>query len=161
LAAKRPSKRRHHREMEFELKLIPVISLLCVLIPILLQGAAFVHTAGQDVNLPSTDEVRYVGPVPPAATETLTLALTDRGFTLATGEGVLARIPRLDGGGFDLDSLEAELRKAKERFPAHENIILLIADPILYDEIIHAMDRCRPLFPSIVMADRVETPEQD
>lgn len=151
----RPSKRRHHKEMEFELKLIPIISLLCVLIPILLQGAAFVKTAGQEVNLPSTDEVRYVGPAPVG--QTLTLALSDKGFTLASGDRVLARLERLPGGGYPFDALEAALRDAKQRNTAQDAIVLLIGDRVVYDDIIHAMDRCRPLFPSISMADRVET----
>jgi len=157
LAGLRPSKRRHHREMEFELKLIPVISLLCVLIPILLQGAAFIKTAGQDVNLPSTDEVRYLGPAPAAPAETLTLALSTGGLTLASGEKILARIPRTPDGPFDFASLEEALKQAKQRHPSQDTIILLIADGILYDDIIHSMDRCRPYFPSISMADRVET----
>ena len=154
---KRPSKRRHHRELEFELKLIPVISLLCVLIPILLQGAAFVKTSAQEVNLPSTDEVRYVGPTPAAGAETLTLALSHRGFTLASGERVLARIPRLESGRFPFDALEGALRDAKQRNPSRDAIVLLVGDLVVYDDIIHAMDRCRPFFPSISMADRVET----
>lgn len=158
MAGMRPSRRRHHRELEFELKLIPVISLLCVLIPIMLQGAAFVKTAGQEVNLPSTDDVRYVGQVS-AQTETLTLALSDRGFTLGSGERILARIPRLPNGGYDLPALGQAVRDAKQRFPSQTSIILLIGDRVLYDDIIHSMDQCRPYFPSISMADRVETAE--
>lgn len=156
MAGMRPSKRRHHRKKEFELELIPVISLLCVLIPIMLQGAAFVKTAGQEVTLPSTDEVRYVGQAPVEA-ETLTLALSGRGFTLASGDRVLARIPKLTSGAYDVAALGRAAREAKQRYPSQTAIILLIGDRTLYDDIIHAMDQCRPYFPSIAMADRVET----
>lgn len=152
----RPSQRRHHKKKEFELELIPVISLLCVLIPIMLQGAAFIKTAGQDVSLPSTDEVRYVGAVQPQA-ETITLALSDRGFTLASGASILARIPRLASGAYDFPSLGRAAQEAKQRNPKQDAIVLLIGDRVVYDDIIHAMDQCRPYFPAIAMADRVET----
>jgi biopolymer transport protein ExbD len=152
----RPSKRRHHKKKEFELELIPVISLLCVLIPIMLQGAAFVKTAGQEVTLPSTDEVRYVGQAV-AEAETLTLVLSDRGLTLASGDRVMARIPRLASGAYDFASLGQAAKEAKQRSPSQTSIVLLIGDRTLYDDIIHAMDQCRPYFPSIAMADRVET----
>ncbi|MBI5017633.1 MAG: biopolymer transporter ExbD [Deltaproteobacteria bacterium] len=156
MAGMRPSRRRHHRKKEFELELIPVISLLCVLIPIMLQGAAFVRTAGQEVNLPSTDEVRYVGQAP-AEAGTLTLALSDRGFTLGSGDRILSRIPKLPSGAYDFAILGQTIREAKQRAPSQSAIVLLIGDRILYEDIIHAMDECRPYFPSIAMADRVET----
>ena len=156
MAGMRPSKRRHHKKKEFELELIPVISLLCVLIPIMLQGAAFVKTAGQDVSLPSTDQVSYVGEAQ-VEEETLTLALSDRGFTLGSGEKILARIPRLVGGGFDFRALGQAAQDAKGRYPKQSAIIFLIGDRVRYEDIIHAMDECRPYFPSISMADRVET----
>ena len=56
----RPSKRRHKTETDVELKLIPVMSLLVVLVPMLLQTAVFEELAAVQLNLPSRDDVREV-----------------------------------------------------------------------------------------------------
>ncbi len=156
MAAKRPSKRRHEIESDVELKLIPVMSLLVVLVPMLLQTAVFERTAAVQVNLPSADEVRYLQePDRETLAESLTLALTDEGFLLASGERTLARVPRAGTAAFDFAALERELRAAKGRFPAQEALVLLVEDQIRYDDVIHTMDRCRPFFPAVSLADRV------
>lgn len=156
MAAKRPSKRRHEIQTDVELKLIPVMSLLVVLVPMLLQTAVFERTAAVHVNLPSADEVRYLEePDPETLAESLTLALTDQGFLLASGEKTLVRLPRIGAAAFDYPELERELARAKERFPAQESLVLLVEDQILYDDVIRTMDRCRPHFPAVSLADRV------
>lgn len=157
MAAKRPSKRRHEMiETDVELKLIPVMSLLVVLVPMLLQTAVFERTAAVHVNLPSADEVRYLEePDPETLAESLTLALTDQGFLLASGEKTLVRLPRTGAAAFDYAGLEQELARAKERFPGQGSLVLLVDDKILYDDVIRTMDRCRPHFPTVSLADRV------
>jgi biopolymer transport protein ExbD len=156
MAAKRPSKRRHELDSDVELKLIPVMSLLVVLVPMLLQTAVFERTAAVQVNLPSADEVRYLEePDPKTLAESLTLALTDEGFLLASGEKKLVQIPRSGEAAFDFPALEAELRKAKSRYPDQEALVLLVEDQIRYDDVIRTMDRCRPFFPAVSLADRV------
>jgi hypothetical protein len=157
LAAKPPSKRRHRLATDVELRLIPVMSLLCCLIPILLQAAVFVKIAAHEVNLPGNDDVRYLAePRRQLLAQSLTLALTDQGFILASRDRTLARLPRIAGGAYDLEGLQAALRSAKQRFPTQDSIILLIEDGVIYDDIVHAMDRCRALFPAVSLADRVE-----
>ncbi|MBE0618213.1 MAG: biopolymer transporter ExbD [Proteobacteria bacterium] len=162
MAGKRPSKRRHEVESDVELKLIPVMSLLVVLVPMLLQTAVFERTAAVQVNLPSADEVRYLQePDREALAESLTLALTDEGFLLASGEKKLARVPRAGTEAFDFGGLERELRAAKDRFPAQEALVLLVEDQIRYDDVIRTMDCCRPFFPAVSLADRlVAGPEE-
>jgi biopolymer transport protein ExbD len=156
MAAKRPSKRRHEVPTDVELKLIPVMSLLVVLVPMLLQTAVFERTAAVQVNLPSADEVRYLQePDPGMLADSLTLALTDQGFLLASGEKTLVRVPRTGDAAFDYPALAQELARAKERFPAQESLVLLVEDKILYDDVIRTMDRCRPHFPAVSLADRV------
>ncbi len=156
MAAKRPSKRRHELDSDVELKLIPVMSLLVVLVPMLLQTAVFERTAAVQVNLPSADEVRYLEePDPKTLAESLTLAMTDEGFLLASGEKKLVQVPRIGAAAFDFAKLEEELRKAKGRFPKQEALVLLVEDQIRYDDVIRTMDRCRPYFPAVSLADRV------
>jgi biopolymer transport protein ExbD len=163
VAAKRPSKRRHQRiEAQVELRLIPVMSLLVVLVPMLLQTAVFERTAAIEMNLPSADEVRYLEePDPEEMKDVLTLALTDEGFQLISGEETLARLPLRGEGGFDFEALPRSLEKAKERYPDQEDLVLLVEDQVLYDDIIHTMDICRPHFPRVSLADRVEAPAEE
>lgn len=156
MAAKRPSKRRHHVETDVELKLVPVMSLMVVLVPMLLQTAVFQETAAIIMNLPSADEVAYLEqPNPQEPSESVTLAITDKGFTIATAERTLASLPRMGNGNFDFMSLKKELAAAKAMFPAQEGMMLLIEDHIVYDDIVHAMDQCRPYFPAVSLADMV------
>jgi len=129
-----------------------------VLVPVLLQTAVFQKTAAISMNLPSADEVRYLQePDPEELADSLTLAMTDEGFLLATGDENLARVPLDDRGRFDFDGLGRALAEAKERIPGQSGIILLVEDAVVYDDIVHAMDRARPHFPEVSLADRVET----
>jgi biopolymer transport protein ExbD len=128
----------------------------------LLQTAVFEHTAAIQMNLPSADEVRYLEePDPKELADILTLALTDEGFLLVSGEETLDRIPLLGEGGFAFDALSTALKAAKKRYPDQENMVLLIEDRVIYDDIIHTMDLCRPHFPAVSLADRVEAPPEE
>ncbi len=152
----RPSKRRHRLETDVELKLVPVMSLLVVLVPMLLQTAVFQQTAAISMSLPSADEVRYLQePDPAELAASLTLAVTDQGYLLVSGDETLDRVPLTQSGGFDLDALAAALARAKGRFPGQAGIVLLVEDAVRYDDIVHTMDRTRPLFPDVSLADRV------
>lgn len=163
MPARPPSKRRRPRaETDVELKLIPVMSLLVVLVPMLLQTAVFERTASIQVNLPSADEMRYLqAPDPEELEEGLTLAVTDEGFLLASGEQKLARMPPLPSGGLDFEGLTGALGAAKAARPAQDALILLVEDPVLYDDIVHTMDRCRPFFQNVALADRVQAPPEE
>lgn len=162
MAGRRPSKRRHHVETDVELKLVPVMSLMVVLVPMLLQTAVFQETAAIVMNLPSADEVTYLEkPDPQQLSESVTLAITKKGFTIATGEKILASLPRLGDGSFDFKSLKRELSSAKAKFPAQEGMMLLIEDHIVYDDIVHAMDQCRPYFPSVSLADMLSAEPEE
>lgn len=161
MAGMRPSKRRHRLHADVELKLIPVMSLLVVLVPMLLQTAVFEQIAAISMNLPSVDEVRYLEDLDPATLgDTVTLAMTDEGFLLISGEATLGRVPLVPGGGFDYPALGKALADAKQRFAEQEVIVLLVEDRVLYEDVIHTMDRCRPHFPAVSLADRVEAPEE-
>ena len=161
MAGMKPSKRRHRVHTDVELRLVPVMSLLVVLVPMLLQTAVFEQTAAIQVNLPSADEVRYLEePDPSTVADTVTLAMTDEGFQLISGEATLGKVPLVPGGGFDFPALAKALAEAKQRFAEQEAIVLLVEDHVLYDDVIHTMDRCRPHFPEVSLADRVEAAEE-
>ena len=69
----------------------------------------------------------------------LTLAVTDEGLVLASGSQNLARIPKARDAAYDFRALGEAVRRAKERFPSQDAIILLVEDGVIYDDVIHAM----------------------
>ena len=153
----KPSQRRHKTDTDVELTLIPVMSLLVVLVPMLLQTAVFEQIASVDLPLASSDENQVMEQsIPDEAKESISLAVTDQGFQIVSGEKTLTKIP-LGEKGFDFDKLKAELKevKAKKAFSHQEAIILLVEDVVRYQDIIHTMDTCRPYYPGISLSDRV------
>ncbi len=154
-----PSKRRHTKHSDVDLPLIPAMSLMVVLVPMLIQTAAFVKLSSVQLNLPSTDVVTYVdAPVQQQmVTESISLAVTRQGFQIISEEATLRKIP-LKAGGFDFDALGSALGELKRsQFAGQTAIILLVDDGVIYDDIIHTMDVCRPSFPGVSLADRVQT----
>ncbi|PLX44791.1 MAG: hypothetical protein C0609_04920 [Deltaproteobacteria bacterium] len=157
----RPSKRRRKETSDVELTLIPVMSLLVVLVPMLLQTAVFEQVAAVELNLPSVDTATFLEQPDPAEIKaSLSLAVTNEGFQLISDEDVLKRLPLADGK-FQFEKLAAELKGLKEKRFAHQQaIILLIEDEVVYDDIIHTMDECRPYFPGVSLADRIVPGEE-
>jgi biopolymer transport protein ExbD len=159
MAGYSPSKRRHHKHDEVELPLIPAMSLMVVLVPMLIQTAAFVKLSSVQLNLPSTDVVTYVDqPVAEQmAQESISVALTRQGFQIISEDSTLRKIP-LSGSLFDYETLKSTLSDLKRgKFSGQTAIILLVDDGVIYDDIIHTMDVCRPYFPGVSLADRVQT----
>ena len=153
----KPSQRRHKVDSDVELTLIPVMSLLVVLVPMLLQTAVFEQIASVDLPLASTDEQQVMEQTPPdQAKESISLAVTDEGFQIVSGEKTLTKIP-LTQWGFDFDTLKKELNeiKGKKAFAHQEAIILLVEDVVRYQDIIHTMDACRIYYPGISLSDRI------
>ncbi|MDP8257624.1 MAG: biopolymer transporter ExbD [Candidatus Alcyoniella australis] len=88
----RPSQKSRSRADEAEINLIPMMNLLCILIPFLLLSAAFVQLTMIETSLPAraravaTDE-----PIPePEEKLTLTVLILEDGMTLAGAGGILA-----------------------------------------------------------------------
>ncbi len=156
MAGLKPSKRRHKESTDVELTLIPIMSLLVVLVPMLLQTAVFEQIAAVALNLPSADEVTYQAqPSPEELKASVTLAVTNEGFQIISDEKTLKKIPLKDGA-LDFDALAKKFKElTKKKFTHQKAIILLVEDSIMYDDIIHTMDECRPFFPGISLADRI------
>jgi len=158
----RPSKRRHRVLSDVELKLIPVMSLLVVLVPMLLQTAVFQKVASISMSLPSADEVRYLEePTPEELARSVTVAMTDEGFVVTSGDQTLERVPLTAEGGYDFEALGEALARVKRSFPGQEALVLLVEDAVRYEDIVHAMDRARPHFPDVSLADRVQAPAEE
>jgi biopolymer transport protein ExbD len=144
--------------------LIPILNLVCMLIPLLVFGAVFVSYHTIEVSQP---EVASLPPtVEPRDSLHLTVMITDEGFHFkvnpqyrlpwmaqaspASGSG--PDIPKQDDG-YDYKALRKRLIEIKDRYPKEQSIILGAEDDVAYDVIIKTMDASRgiekALFPLV------------
>jgi biopolymer transport protein ExbD len=148
--------------------LIPIMNLVCMLIPLLLYGAVFVRFMTLDVNAPK------IATAPAQQQDknealNLTVMITDQGFhfkvnpkhrlpwmsqateTASSGPD----IPKKDDD-WDFMELNRKLRELKELHREEVSIILGAEDDIKYEVLIKAMDYSRgteadPLFPVVTL----------
>lgn len=162
--AGRPSSRLHGTVVDDEINLIPMMNVFCILIPFLILSAVFVQLSVIDTSLPTAMKP---GDTPLEQTVkpklTLTVAMTEEGFTIAGYGGVLDVadskpddettskqpryiIPKISENGqlvFDFLKLQENLIKVKDKFPDQYSIILLPEDQVNFQEIIKTMDVSR------------------
>ena len=149
--------------------LIPILNLVCMLIPLLLYGAVFIRFMTLTVNAPKIS--RAPAQQQPEQNEALnlTVMITDQGFhfkvnpkhrlpwmsqateTASAGPD----IPKKDDD-WDFDELNRKLKEIKENHREEPNIILGAEDDIEFDVLIKAMDFSRgtdeePLFPVVTL----------
>ena len=133
-----------------ELYLTPVLNIFLNIIPLLLVTTVFVQTSVINLSLPSqpaagsaSAQAHQAEKRPERKREQfLILSISAKGFYLILGDKLLKIIPK-GGNNYDFDKLEAILRKVKKAFPEQESIIIESEDDIIYDHLIHTMDRCR------------------
>ena len=149
--------------------LIPIMNLVCMLIPLLLYGAVFVRFATLTVNAPKI----VPGDIDKSPDQNealnLTVMITDQGFhfkvnpkhrmawmsrateTASAGPD----IPKKDDD-WDFDELERKLKELKADHREERNIILGAEDDIQIEVLIKAMDYSRgtnedPLFDVVTL----------
>jgi biopolymer transport protein ExbD len=153
-------RRKHPMHAAGEPDLIPVMNLVCLLIPFLLLTATFVQYAVIHVTSP-----RFVPG--PGQVETdpgldLTVLVTDEGFTLSTRGRTLGTgptVPVVHGpgrAGHDYASLTARLRQIKDDNEGESRINIGAERNIDYDIVVKVMDATREdgsgeLFPDVVL----------
>ena len=136
------SKKKERKSMEIFLS--PVLNLFIILIPFLLMTAVFVQTSVIDLFLPSTSKPHNLLPEAQSNVskeKILILAIAPQGFYLILGEKLLKLIPKKND--YDYGQLEEVLQKVRDKLPEQQSIIIESDDGIIYDDIIHTMDRCR------------------
>ena len=149
--------------------LIPIMNLVCMLIPLLLYGAVFVRFITLEVNSPKMSNAP--AEQPPDANEklNLTVMITDQGFhfkvnprfrmpwmsqateTASAGPD----IPKKDDD-WDYDELNKRLKELKENHREERQLILGAEDDILFEVLIKSMDYSRgtdteELFPDVTL----------
>lgn len=162
-----------------ELDLVPIMNLVTILIPFLLMAASFVSLAVIDSTLPA------IGAPPSEPQEeekdklTLTIAVTDEGFTIAGANTVLGAAAEGEDAGptvpctrpgcptpdsYDTKELTRLLNQIKDRYEDEENVIIVPESEIAYEVLVLTMDatredadtkvdgKARLLFPYVVIA---------
>ncbi|MBN2013031.1 biopolymer transporter ExbD [candidate division KSB1 bacterium] len=159
--AYRPSFRRSVKDEEVEPNLTPIMNLMVVLIPLLLSSAQFIKIGVIDLNLPPAVGAKGgVADAPKEAETKLDLAvtITDQGFFISSSFAVLQgekqgdentgpSIPKKEDGEYDYDELSRQLlelkRKAINRFPDTEKIVIQAEPEIQYQILVGTMDAAR------------------
>ena len=149
--------------------LIPILNLVCMLIPLLLYSAVFVRFMTLTVNAPKISSAPSKQQPEQNEALNLTVMITDQGFhfkvnpkhrlpwmSQATETGSAGPdIPKKDDD-WDFDELNRKLKEIKENHREEQNIILGAEDDIKYEVLIKAMDFSRgtnedPLFPVVTL----------
>ncbi len=143
--------------------LIPLMNLVCLLIPLLLFGAIFVRFVVIDVQSPKITPSKRE----PAEALNLHVVVTDRGFhlkvnprfrqpwmTSVSGAGI-PDIPKKDDH-WDFDALNRRLLQLKELNSGESAMILSAEDDVAYEVLIKTLDHSRgtpqtPLFPEVTL----------
>jgi biopolymer transport protein ExbD len=162
--ARKPSERRHGEEPDNDLNLIPMMNLICLLIPFLLLSAEFIKIAVINVSSPQLGGGPSVTSQQKEKEEkqplNLTIAITDQGFTIAGSGAVLGAED--SGGGptialkerydkdlrknvmdYDYPALTKKLDDIKKIAPDETQVILSAEPDIEYNVLIKTMDASR------------------
>jgi biopolymer transport protein ExbD len=130
---------RGKRETNVELNITSFMNLMVILVPFLLITAVFSRMAILELNLPSTESVvQEDGPE-------FSLEVIVRSDAIEVGDrnaGVLSALPLVDGE-YDLEGLNAYLKRVKASFPDQLAVTLLLESDVDYEVLVKVMDAVR------------------
>ncbi len=132
-----------------DLDVTPVMNLFLVLIPFLVSMAVFTHLAIVEFSLPpGVSDQSEADPTTPDHID-ISVVLTDKGYTIMGSGQKLELVPK-SGERYDFEALIRQLKAIKYKYPQEESIVLVVEPSVLYEDIIHFMDKCRESqFPNI------------
>jgi biopolymer transport protein ExbD len=176
-----PPRRKMHtgQVQDADVELTPLMCLFMILVPLLLVTAVFERVTALKVNLPQSSTLEETEkPKEPTGVVELQVLLQEGGLSVL---GTLSHDPSgkekeiyedfrydipLANGEYDLPKLQEILKDIKQRYPKHEEVVLLVEDRVSYDAIVQCMDTCReeffledgekkrnPIFPSVVLSE--------
>ena len=151
--------------------LIPILNLVCMLIPLLIFGAVFVNYHTLEVAAPPPNTS---APPTREAPERLHLSvmITQRGFYfrvnpkyrlawMKAAAEVRSTVPDIPKGddGYDYKMLKERLTELKAMHPTEQRLVIGAEDDVAYDVIIRVMDASRgqerELFPSVQLTNGI------
>ena len=118
------------------------INLIVVLVPFLLSTAVFTRFATLDLALPA----QSTGALERLSADKLNLEVVVRGDAIEVGDrigGLIQRIPRTEGGRYDVATLGVLARAIKEKFPDKTDVTVLPEPNVPYDVLVQVMDAVR------------------
>ncbi len=125
------------KPLDAVVNVVPFIDLLSCCLAFLLITAAWTQLGKLQVA-----QSGGVGGPPAAEEPTLTVIITDKGFTLSLGQGgIETDIPRA-AGGYDLAGLLARLQDFHGQHPTQRTITVAAEDSISYDALVQTVDTC-------------------
>ncbi len=165
---------RKSKEMQSEdPDLIPIMNLVCIIIPFLLLSATYVTYASIHVNAPRFNQSASSAPPPDRLPLNLTVLVTDQGFTItAKGQNLGAgsagidasanagpTIPKKRMGGqldYDYNELGKKIREIKADNEDESQVNIGAERNITYDVVVKVMDATRgdekgEMFPNVVL----------
>ncbi|HHM01468.1 MAG TPA: hypothetical protein ENJ15_00530 [Caldithrix abyssi] len=156
--AYKPSARRNTDDLEMDLDIRPVMNLMVVLIPLLLQGAQWVKLGAIEINAPPSksvgassvdenqdqkEESKKIG---------LKLAMTKDGITIANASVVLSSdkgegptVPNLPDGSYDFATLRTKLIELKKQiagkgYKDQDRAVITASNDVAYQHIVDLID---------------------
>ena len=174
----KPSARRIGAALKENCNMLPILGLMCILIPLLLSSTQTVRLGMIEISLPPAKGPTHRGtgkePRAKAATLGASIIITGKGFYVGSAMGVAdkageptigKREERYDFAA--LNSYLAELKvKAKGKYTDSNRITITAEEGIPYKYIVNVMDAAReyrdingkakPLFPSVSIAAGVK-----
>lgn len=175
--AYKPSAKQNSDALEMDLDIRPIMNLMVVLIPLLLQGAEWVKLGTIDINAPPTKSVGDAAVDQNDKKEDkkigLKIAVTRSGITLAnavvvlgsdTGEEGQPTVPNNEDGTYNIDLLRTKLIDIKTQiagkgFSDQNRAVITASNDIEYKHIVELIDNIqtfkddegneRALFPEV------------
>jgi biopolymer transport protein ExbD len=130
------------RATNFELNLVPFIDLMSVCITFLLISAVWTQVSmiqlGASFASPKNETQKDVTP-PPNEDVVLRVDVVSNGYVLKVGMQTKP-IPKLGPDTYDVATLTNELQQVKKKYPDKPGVKIAIADDIIYDHVVKAMD---------------------
>jgi biopolymer transport protein ExbD len=141
------------RQTDFELNLVPFIDLMSTCISFLLITAVWTQVSMIQIGSSIYGKKTATGEVEQPKKEQINLKVdvTHSGYIVNLGTKAFA-IPRVNNE-YDQDTLVAQLKDIKGKYPDKIDGIITVLDDIKYDELIHGMDAMMTSgFPEIAIA---------
>jgi biopolymer transport protein ExbD len=136
------SRRHHykrHRKEAPDLDMTTFLNLMVVLVPFLLITAVFSRITIVELSLPSS--ASGATQTPPSFR--IEVVVRDAGLEITNGTSVIASLPKVDEGAYDLTTLGEMMLSLKRDHPKKTDASVLLEPDIQYDHLIQVMDVVR------------------
>jgi len=126
------------KSLDAVINLVPFIDLLSSLIAFLLMTAVWTQIATLQVGQQGSNNPNPTPP--PEEIPKLSIAVSDRGFVLASGAD---QVPvEKAGNDYDFDALNKKLGEIKGNVPEMNDVTVMPEDGIVYDVLVRVIDAC-------------------